>query len=112
MTNGKMATVNGAGPGAYHAAGGGRACESCYSKLNHKGWERGLEVKGKELQVLSSVTFEGILCYLSTSSICFSIMTVASSVFCFPFRLLHSRETSLQNESLTVVDDCNMKCLC
>lgn len=33
MTNGKMATVNGAGPGAYHAAGGGRACESCYSEL-------------------------------------------------------------------------------
>ncbi|KAG7254103.1 hypothetical protein CRUP_037969 [Coryphaenoides rupestris] len=32
MTNGKMATVNGAGPGAYHTAGGGRACESCYSK--------------------------------------------------------------------------------
>ncbi|XP_074519083.1 metastasis-associated protein MTA3 [Halichoeres trimaculatus] len=31
MTNGKMATVNGAGPGAYHAAGGGRACESCYT---------------------------------------------------------------------------------
>uniref|UniRef100_A0A8C8ESD9 Metastasis associated 1 family, member 3 n=1 Tax=Oncorhynchus tshawytscha TaxID=74940 RepID=A0A8C8ESD9_ONCTS len=31
VTNGKMATVNGAGPGAYHAAGGGRACESCYS---------------------------------------------------------------------------------
>uniref|UniRef100_A0A8D3CGT6 Metastasis associated 1 family, member 3 n=1 Tax=Scophthalmus maximus TaxID=52904 RepID=A0A8D3CGT6_SCOMX len=31
MTNGKMATVNGAGPGAFHAAGGGRACESCYS---------------------------------------------------------------------------------
>uniref|UniRef100_A0A8C7HVK7 Metastasis associated 1 family, member 3 n=1 Tax=Oncorhynchus kisutch TaxID=8019 RepID=A0A8C7HVK7_ONCKI len=30
VTNGKMATVNGAGPGAYHAAGGGRACESCY----------------------------------------------------------------------------------
>ncbi|KAG8009205.1 Metastasis-associated protein MTA1 [Nibea albiflora] len=26
-----MATVNGAGPGAYHAAGGGRACESCYT---------------------------------------------------------------------------------
>lgn len=33
MTNGKMATVNGAGPGAYHAAGGGRACESCYSEF-------------------------------------------------------------------------------
>ena len=32
MTNGKMATVNGAGPVAYHTAGGGRACESCYSK--------------------------------------------------------------------------------
>uniref|UniRef100_A0A671YYI7 Metastasis associated 1 family, member 3 n=1 Tax=Sparus aurata TaxID=8175 RepID=A0A671YYI7_SPAAU len=31
MTNGKMATVNGAGPGAFHAAGGGRACESCYT---------------------------------------------------------------------------------
>uniref|UniRef100_A0A3Q0R384 Metastasis associated 1 family, member 3 n=1 Tax=Amphilophus citrinellus TaxID=61819 RepID=A0A3Q0R384_AMPCI len=31
MTNGKMATVNGAGPGAYHTAGGGRACESCYT---------------------------------------------------------------------------------
>ncbi|KAM6951392.1 metastasis-associated protein MTA3 isoform 3-T3 [Aplochiton taeniatus] len=31
MTNGKMATVNGAGPGACHATGGGRACESCYS---------------------------------------------------------------------------------
>ncbi|CAB1338114.1 unnamed protein product [Coregonus sp. 'balchen'] len=31
VTNGKMAMVNGAGPGAYHAAGGGRACESCYS---------------------------------------------------------------------------------
>uniref|UniRef100_A0A8C6M9Z7 Metastasis associated 1 family, member 3 n=1 Tax=Nothobranchius furzeri TaxID=105023 RepID=A0A8C6M9Z7_NOTFU len=31
VTNGKMATVNGAGPGAYHAAGGCRACESCYS---------------------------------------------------------------------------------
>uniref|UniRef100_A0A8C9YLP1 Metastasis associated 1 family, member 3 n=1 Tax=Sander lucioperca TaxID=283035 RepID=A0A8C9YLP1_SANLU len=31
VTNGKMATVNGAGPGAYHAAGGGRACESCYT---------------------------------------------------------------------------------
>ncbi|CAL8380845.1 unnamed protein product [Gadus morhua 'NCC'] len=31
MTNGKMATVNGAGPVAYHTAGGGRACESCYS---------------------------------------------------------------------------------
>uniref|UniRef100_A0A8C3G871 Metastasis associated 1 family, member 3 n=1 Tax=Cyclopterus lumpus TaxID=8103 RepID=A0A8C3G871_CYCLU len=31
MTNGKMATVNGAGPGAYHATGGGRACESCYN---------------------------------------------------------------------------------
>ncbi|KAJ3607470.1 hypothetical protein NHX12_024521 [Muraenolepis orangiensis] len=31
MTNGKMATVNGAGPGPYHTAGGGRACESCYS---------------------------------------------------------------------------------
>ncbi|CAB1311872.1 unnamed protein product [Coregonus sp. 'balchen'] len=31
VTNGKMATVNGAGPGAYQAAGGGRACESCYS---------------------------------------------------------------------------------
>ncbi|XP_029383236.1 metastasis-associated protein MTA3 isoform X3 [Echeneis naucrates] len=31
MTNGKMATVNGAGPGSYHAAGGGRACESCYT---------------------------------------------------------------------------------
>lgn len=58
MTNGKMATVNGAGPGAYHAAGGGRACESCYSefclcvcesvclsiagvKLNHTGSEHG-----------------------------------------------------------------------
>lgn len=33
VTNGKMATVNGAGPGAYHAAGGGRACESCYSEF-------------------------------------------------------------------------------
>uniref|UniRef100_A0A8K9XLG6 Metastasis associated 1 family, member 3 n=1 Tax=Oncorhynchus mykiss TaxID=8022 RepID=A0A8K9XLG6_ONCMY len=33
VTNGKMATVNGAGPGAYHAAGGGRACESCYCKM-------------------------------------------------------------------------------
>uniref|UniRef100_A0A8C6U140 Metastasis associated 1 family, member 3 n=1 Tax=Neogobius melanostomus TaxID=47308 RepID=A0A8C6U140_9GOBI len=31
MTNGKMATVNGAGPGAFHTAGGGRACESCYT---------------------------------------------------------------------------------
>ncbi|KAM3859383.1 metastasis-associated protein MTA3 isoform 2-T2 [Diretmus argenteus] len=31
MTNGKMATVNGAGPGTYHTAGGGRACESCYT---------------------------------------------------------------------------------
>uniref|UniRef100_A0A8C7ZUI5 Metastasis associated 1 family, member 3 n=1 Tax=Oryzias sinensis TaxID=183150 RepID=A0A8C7ZUI5_9TELE len=33
VTNGKMATVNGAGPGAFHAAagGGGRACESCYT---------------------------------------------------------------------------------
>uniref|UniRef100_A0A7N6BHE0 Metastasis associated 1 family, member 3 n=1 Tax=Anabas testudineus TaxID=64144 RepID=A0A7N6BHE0_ANATE len=31
MTNGKMATVNGVGPGAYHTAGGGRACESCYT---------------------------------------------------------------------------------
>uniref|UniRef100_A0A3Q3RHE5 Metastasis associated 1 family, member 3 n=1 Tax=Mastacembelus armatus TaxID=205130 RepID=A0A3Q3RHE5_9TELE len=30
-TNGKMATVNGVGPGAYHAVGGGRACESCYT---------------------------------------------------------------------------------
>uniref|UniRef100_H3C465 Metastasis associated 1 family, member 3 n=1 Tax=Tetraodon nigroviridis TaxID=99883 RepID=H3C465_TETNG len=30
-SNGKMATVNGAGPGAFHAAGGGRACESCFS---------------------------------------------------------------------------------
>jgi len=33
MTNGKIATVNGAGPGAFHAAGGGRACESCYSEF-------------------------------------------------------------------------------
>ncbi|KAI4807231.1 hypothetical protein KUCAC02_027053 [Chaenocephalus aceratus] len=31
LTNGKMATVNGAGPGAFHVAGGGRACESCYT---------------------------------------------------------------------------------
>uniref|UniRef100_A0A8C5HTA1 Metastasis associated 1 family, member 3 n=1 Tax=Gouania willdenowi TaxID=441366 RepID=A0A8C5HTA1_GOUWI len=31
MTNGKLATVNGAGPGSYHTAGGGRACESCYT---------------------------------------------------------------------------------
>lgn len=42
VTNGKMATVNGVGTGAYHTAGGGRACESCYSefvKIDHKGRE-------------------------------------------------------------------------
>ncbi|KAK1794115.1 hypothetical protein P4O66_011019, partial [Electrophorus voltai] len=33
VSNGKMATVNGApGPGAYHTAGGGRACESCFGE--------------------------------------------------------------------------------
>uniref|UniRef100_A0A3Q3KK77 Metastasis associated 1 family, member 3 n=1 Tax=Mastacembelus armatus TaxID=205130 RepID=A0A3Q3KK77_9TELE len=37
-TNGKMATVNGVGPGAYHAVGGGRACESCYSELSSAQW--------------------------------------------------------------------------
>uniref|UniRef100_A0A3P8VI45 Metastasis associated 1 family, member 3 n=1 Tax=Cynoglossus semilaevis TaxID=244447 RepID=A0A3P8VI45_CYNSE len=31
VTNGKVATVNGAGTGPYHTAGGGRACESCYT---------------------------------------------------------------------------------
>ncbi|XP_030629700.1 metastasis-associated protein MTA3 isoform X3 [Chanos chanos] len=32
VSNGKMATMNGAaGPGGYHAAGGGRACESCFA---------------------------------------------------------------------------------
>uniref|UniRef100_A0A3B5L5F1 Metastasis associated 1 family, member 3 n=1 Tax=Xiphophorus couchianus TaxID=32473 RepID=A0A3B5L5F1_9TELE len=38
MTNGKMATVNGAGPGAFHAAGGGRACESCYTAMQSAQW--------------------------------------------------------------------------
>ncbi|XP_066519475.1 metastasis-associated protein MTA3 isoform X1 [Hoplias malabaricus] len=32
VSNGKMATMNGAaGPGSYHTAGGGRACESCFA---------------------------------------------------------------------------------
>lgn len=33
VSNGKMTTMNGAaGPGGYHAANGGRACESCFGK--------------------------------------------------------------------------------
>uniref|UniRef100_A0AAR2L177 Metastasis associated 1 family, member 3 n=1 Tax=Pygocentrus nattereri TaxID=42514 RepID=A0AAR2L177_PYGNA len=32
VSNGKMATMNGAaGPGGFHTAGGGRACESCFA---------------------------------------------------------------------------------